>query len=1181
MNPKLRNISIVFCSHIIFYVERIIFFTLPLILLVSQTASASELKISINIAKTQETRGILAFDLIGNGTPANFVRISILNEQENFISTELSGAMSVGIPVDLSMSTDNNFFNEEKVKFSLTEIPISFQIDFSYYAPNNQDFPDAFSLFILNAESGIPMFNTTDPSGANASFLFNMSGNPADNFIIYDSNDGNVEIKTQAIGFISEPPTLFLIIAGLAILLTKQSLEFTYYPTNFLGTVFKLARNIFLLILPALPLRASADEIIKEKVLLKKGGIVLNRITGTYDSIITISNESNKTIAAPIAIKISNISGPNVEVYNAYKKDEGGNVFLFPDLINGLLNPGEKKTVLIKFKNKNNLKFSYSADVTGQAIENEKTTQVFVRVHDFSVDSKLTFGPVIKEAGVKILINGIQRAVTDSQGTARFQAFPGETEVTAQRSITEAGSLITNLKADVLNEIDVVLDSGKEIFADAKLLIDQVQDGILTEQLTSFNFRLITPSGNLVKLKNLDSVTLHLGTVNSGNIAGIFKISEDGQIKTSEIGQIREFLYEKIGKVELEVVGTDEKNNAYFETLPFEVPRPIRKLQKSSSFDALEIYRTQIPPIRIGTNLGFENHEKILASDTKLPKKTYDDVPIDRSLVSMASSDEIFDYLKEKEIGFLPDFFELEKFYFFKPMSCPDIIRTTLERKINVWLMGCNIIEYWENIPQRRKASALIPKGTKRITLAYNVRAFNVSNNPQSQLSDYGNHDLFYFKTDFAEWGEDTYWGVNLKVNGSDLFDITRNFYSHLAQPPIFLQEGNDIHTGIIKKTFEIDYLTKDQDALLELNVFYRRNSIYTYGGSVAWPPVVVAGVKIEPELEITSISVAKDSWPSKNDGTYFSIPSQGEVNSFHKKFNISISKPEKSEVESGKIELVSVEENSLVLDAQSGTEDVLMIGENKLQMTSTFKDTPSRISSVPPPSEPIQYRIKINGITNDGNNTGDEKSVSNMSSLWHAPLTTPRFGSRDQGGDDWCTKETYQWINSYRSLLTPINDISGEHGKDLKHKTHAKGTDIDMYSFYTFPGANPNSGMSNYKALVSNILNIPKKHSNLPALQTIGLAAVKHVRDWITATRSGIDALAILPNVSQLGYIKDGPDAEGISEEDWGSILLKTGKIKVVGTTFDLGVGSWENAKYFPWPGHHDHVHLTLRFDQ
>jgi hypothetical protein len=151
-------------------------------------------------------------------------------------------------------------------------------------------------------------------------------------------------------------------------------------------------------------------------------------------------------------------------------------------------------------------------------------------------------------------------------------------------------------------------------------------------------------------------------------------------------------------------------------------------------------------------------------------------------------------------------------------------------------------------------------------------------------------------------------------------------------------------------------------------------------------------------------------------------------------------------------------------------------------------------------------------------------------------------------------------------SLLTAINDVSGEHARNIGHSSHQYGTDIDMFHFYKFPNAV--SGKDNYAKLRADTLLAIQTGTN-------GTAARQRVINWVSATRAGLDKLAAKAEVSQLLYAK-GSSATGLAE-GWARDLLKTGQTTVSGQALNLGLGTWTNSKYVPRSDHDDHVHVTL----
>jgi hypothetical protein len=129
------------------------------------------------------------------------------------------------------------------------------------------------------------------------------------------------------------------------------------------------------------------------------------------------------------------------------------------------------------------------------------------------------------------------------------------------------------------------------------------------------------------------------------------------------------------------------------------------------------------------------------------------------------------------------------------------------------------------------------------------------------------------------------------------------------------------------------------------------------------------------------------------------------------------------------------------------------------------------------------------------------------------------------------------------------------------------------MYHFYTFPGAT--SGADNYNRLVADVQLTIRTNSTDPVVRQRAAEAKARVAAWVGATHSGLDALAALPQVSELRYIL-GAAATGLTQ-GWGQRLLESGKTQVSGVELDLGTGTWNNDRYLPRGDHNDHIHVTL----
>ncbi|MEP7162824.1 MAG: NF038129 family PEP-CTERM protein [Candidatus Moraniibacteriota bacterium] len=169
-------------------------------------AQADPIPIILNTSSLAGTNAVLAFDLIDGGTPGNTVTISGFSSNGTLGSFSVTGDVTGSLPGTVTFS-DSQFFNEY-----LQNILLGSTLSFTFDATGNPadplSFPDAFSLFLLDPATGLPLYATSDPTGANALFLYNIGGqNPLS---IYSSN------VTQGPNQVPEPSTAWLI--GIALL---------------------------------------------------------------------------------------------------------------------------------------------------------------------------------------------------------------------------------------------------------------------------------------------------------------------------------------------------------------------------------------------------------------------------------------------------------------------------------------------------------------------------------------------------------------------------------------------------------------------------------------------------------------------------------------------------------------------------------------------------------------------------------------------------------------------------------------------------------------------------------------------------------------------------------------------------------------------------------------------------
>lgn len=454
--------------------------------------------------------------------------------------------------------------------------------------------------------------------------------------------------------------------------------------------------------------------------------------------------------------------------------------------------------------------------------------------------------------------------------------------------------------------------------------------------------------------------------------------------------------------------------------------------------------------------------------------------------------------------------------------------------------------------------SYTVPQGTTSVVLLYNVYS--------AEYPDYVTSQSIF----------NDVWSLSLTGNGS-LYDITRQVNSQLTQEPTWLANST---TGDIKQNIDVSGLTANGPVTLQINA-----TAMNVGDS-ALPTIVYARLEQPPQLTINAAS--PDSINANNGGTVYSVPHSGDTNSMQRYFTLDISKGDNIAVShvtvtlQGSGDLMDVVQQ---LPIPSGS-DVQVLVQSDTSMTlkvrATVLNPASNVNDSPPPTRDIAYKFHIVGEDNNGQSISAEKSVTGRRSLWRMVDQLPgRYGSRDAGYDDWGARGTYNWLLQNANLINEVDDISGEHGRNIGHNTHQYGTDIDTYHFYRFAGAT--SGTDNYNrlrnAVVSAFGTLQADGTANPNPSAEALNSISALTAFVSATRTGLGNLAALSTVSKL-YYAIGSAGSGLSN-GWAKSLIETGKVtRVVNNmalTLDLGVNSWSNSKVSYNSVHNNHVHVTL----
>lgn len=178
------------------------------VVLTISTAQAAPFPVTIGTSLLAGAQAILAFDFIEGGPPANTVSILNFSTDGTLGVASTMGDVSGTLPGQVTLG-DTSFFNEYAQAIALGNV-ISFIVDASSNAPDSGSFPDAFSFFLLDPTTWLSLVTTSDPTGANALFLYSI-GEP-NPLTIYDSPEVTVSVPS-----VPEPPTVLLMVTALAI----------------------------------------------------------------------------------------------------------------------------------------------------------------------------------------------------------------------------------------------------------------------------------------------------------------------------------------------------------------------------------------------------------------------------------------------------------------------------------------------------------------------------------------------------------------------------------------------------------------------------------------------------------------------------------------------------------------------------------------------------------------------------------------------------------------------------------------------------------------------------------------------------------------------------------------------------------------------------------------------------
>lgn len=416
-------------------------------------------------------------------------------------------------------------------------------------------------------------------------------------------------------------------------------------------------------------------------------------------------------------------------------------------------------------------------------------------------------------------------------------------------------------------------------------------------------------------------------------------------------------------------------------------------------------------------------------------------------------------------------------------------------------------------------------------------------------------------------------WSLNLlaRQSGQQFYGISRNVNSQLTNAPAWRADGT---TGFIEQSYDISALTAAGETEIVISA-----SAMNVGDSLL-PTIVDAEISVDEERLVVSDVRAEQLANARNHET-FSMPLLNETNGLHRWFLMNVDVPDGATITRVKAEILGSSNAvlSTLYDEAPGA-NVQMPSATVLRARVT-RVTPSTLNTVAPPAHNITYRFIVYANSAEGQEISGEGSSRIMRALWRMQAywrdPARRYGIRDPGHDDWLSARTWEYLQNHGNLLTRIDDISGEHGRNIEHDTHDVGTDIDLYHTFTFAGAI--SGGDNHNRLRNAVI----RALALPAEQTIQDRA--DITAWVNTTRQRFSAVLTTTDAQRIYYsIGNAHAAQGIAlPRGWARALLVNGALTASGTTFNTGLGPWgfDQTRLTYNAVHNSHWHVARPRDR
>jgi len=187
-------------------------------------SALADYQVTIDTSAFMGSTIAMAFDLNDGGPPSNSVSVSGFATDGTLGAVSPSGGVTGSLPGGFTL-TDSSFFNEYLQSLTAGK-SISYRFGATSNAPAGGSLPDTFSFFLLDPATGLPIFNTTDPTGSASLFELQIDGSPGGLLSTFVGSDtapvASWTVGAAGVAPVPEPSAGVLLALGGAFLLVAS-----------------------------------------------------------------------------------------------------------------------------------------------------------------------------------------------------------------------------------------------------------------------------------------------------------------------------------------------------------------------------------------------------------------------------------------------------------------------------------------------------------------------------------------------------------------------------------------------------------------------------------------------------------------------------------------------------------------------------------------------------------------------------------------------------------------------------------------------------------------------------------------------------------------------------------------------------------------------------------------------